>query len=207
MLFVLRDDQFLERDVRKKHALVDQLEEQVLAVPVLKRRQCELEEKLGLADKSLLDKDMNISRIMESHQNEKEGLSLDFERQKKEILSESSKTMMEKEQKYLEQLRQQMSLLEQESEHVKQSLLEDLSKLRCELAAKDQQIVEMDESKRIELEKLKLQITTARRTAAQNKPGSAEIFRKKMQQMEHHYVEWSIITWDYVRTMGTTLER
>ena len=80
--------------------------------------------------------------------------------------------MMEKEQKYLEHQRQQISLVEQESEQEKQSLLNDLSKLRNELAAKDRQIVEMDESNRIELEKLKLQITTARRTAAQNKPGS-----------------------------------
>ena len=56
---------FLERDVRKKQALVDQLEEQVLAVPVLKRRQRELEENLSLADKSLLDKDIQLSKIME----------------------------------------------------------------------------------------------------------------------------------------------
>ena len=123
----------LERDVKKKLAQVAQLEEQVLVVPVLKRRQCELEEKLAQADKTLLDKDIHISKIIESHQNEKQFLSEDFEREKEEILSESSKRMMEKEQKYLEQQRQQISLVEQESEQEKQSLLDDLSKLRNEL--------------------------------------------------------------------------
>ena len=176
-----------EMELKKKQVFVEQLQPHVSEIPRMKQREVELENKISSTDELLLKKDVQISKLVLKHETDMKEAINGFEKIKSDIISSNMEKSLSLQNMLLEQNRDQLTTLEKDKniEVNKQKVI--LSEIEKKIIDQERQNGERYALYETEMENIRNQLSIAKRAATQNKPGSAEIFRKKIQSIQRHY--------------------
>ena len=189
----------LETDCQVQKSLVETVAEQVSVIPEYKTKIADLTQSISNVEKILKEKNDEISRLNQKHIGDIGLLYEKIESERKQDREEEERRIEEMGEFLKKEQEEEIVSLTKQAEREKRLLIEQLESVEEKLLTIQ---VEHEE----EIEAMKVHLAAANRTSTYNSSASAEIFKKKLLEMQQHYetqIQDLLDTRDGLKTPGS----